>query len=291
MRKFIIVTAVLTAALSMLNPGTSRATPPSYGEQPVQTGQPDHSGLNRLLTRHSRGGLVDYAGMKDDSGLLLRYIEGLRDSSALYYVEWDRSTQMAFWINAYNAITIYAIITSYPIEFGGLLSRMRFPKSSIRQIKNVWDTAYFELAGSPYTLDEIEHEILRVKFADPRIHFTLVCASKGCPQLAGKAYSGEDLEERLEMDTARFINDRDKVWIDEASNQLLVSAIFKWYAEDFKASETPDWLMSWDEDERGVAEFITRYVQQDSRSYIMTKHPEIEYLDYDWSLNELVESP
>lgn len=208
-RVTIMVSLAAIIAVLLVLPGLARP------------GQPDHSGFDYLLKKYVENGLVDYIGMKRDHELLISYIVGLRDSSAPYYEEWDRDTRIAFWINAYNAITIHAIVINYPIEYGSLISRIRFPRNSIRQIKDVWSTPYFELAGQPRTLDEIEHRILRAEFGDPRIHFTLVCASIGCPLLAGEAYSGRRLGERLDEDADRFANDREKVRIDTESNKLL----------------------------------------------------------------------
>ncbi|NIA31310.1 MAG: DUF547 domain-containing protein [Actinobacteria bacterium] len=101
---------------------------------------------------------------------------------------WSENEKKAFWINVYNAVTIEGILRNYPIPWGGFLAKRRFPQSSIRQISKFWDTPFVRIMGKEITLNEIEHEILRKKFADPRIHFALVCASIGCPVLEDHAF-------------------------------------------------------------------------------------------------------
>ncbi|MFH1312514.1 MAG: DUF547 domain-containing protein [Candidatus Eisenbacteria bacterium] len=212
----------------------------------------------------------------------------MSDSSSSYYATWSRDEQISFWLNAYNAITIYAIVSNYPIEPGVWLSRVRFPKNSIRQIKDVWSTEYFDLAGKPRSLNQIEHEILRREFGEPRIHFALVCASVGCPPLANEPYAGDRLEAQLKRDAHGFINDRDKVYVDKEENILYASSVSRWYAEDFETVSDAAWLREYGRGDRGFLEFIARYIDDDSRDYIAANVPRIVYLDYDWSLNELV---
>ena len=119
----------------------------------------------------------------------------------------DKNEQLAFLINDYNGSTIFGITENYPIEYGGILSRIRFPKSSVRQIKDFWNTVYVKVMGKEITLDHIEHKIVRKKFDEPRIHFALVCASLGCPKLLDEAYLPESLDDQLETVTADFVNE------------------------------------------------------------------------------------
>jgi hypothetical protein len=254
-------------------------------------GEVDHSPYDALLKEHTEDGLVDYSAIKKDMSGLEAYLKTLTDSSAAHYRTWDRETKMAFWINAYNAVTIYAIVINYPIEAGGFVSKRRFPESSIQQIKDVWDTEYIELAGKPVTLDEIEHEILRKEFGDPRIHFALVCASVGCPLLSKDAYVGENLDEQLEQDAVRFVNDYDKARVNITRGRLYVSEIFDWYAEDFalEDEEIPEWLEAYKKKTRGFVSFIAARVDGQTRKAIEARGLKVSYLDYDWSLNELVE--
>lgn len=272
----------LFACLLMLSSAATRAE---------CAGEVDHSPYDAFLKGHTRGGLVDYRAIKKDMSGLEAYLATLTDSSAVHYKTWSREAKMAFWINAYNAVTIYAIVINYPIEGGGFISKKRFPRNSIRQIEDVWDTEYIKLAGKPVTLDEIEHEILRKQFGDPRIHFALVCASRGCPLLSDDAYSAGALDDQLEQDAIRFVNDGDRVRVNVTRGRLYASEIFDWYAEDFKPEdgEIPEWLGAYKKKTRGFVSFIAPRVDVQTRSAIETRSLKVSYIDYDWSLNELVE--
>jgi hypothetical protein len=254
-------------------------------------GEVDHSPYDAFLKAYTRDGLVNYSAVKKDKSGLEAYLRTLSDSSAVHYKTWSREARMAFWINAYNAVTIYAIVTNYPIEGGGFVSKKRFPQNSIRQIKDVWDTEYMELAGRPVTLNEIEHDILRKEFADARIHFALVCASRGCPLLSDDAYIAESLDDMLEQDAVRFVNDGDKVRVNITKGRLYASEIFDWYAEDFtlEGEEIPEWLEAYKKKTRGFVSFISPRVDVQTRNAIETRGLKVTYLDYDWSLNELVD--
>ncbi len=250
-------------------------------------GEFDHSSYDELLTEYARDGMVDYAALKANSTQLDEYLRRLSAVDPSGFNAWSRKEQMAFYINAYNAITIRGIILHYPIQPGGLLSRARFPNNSIRQIGGFWDTPFVSLLGQEITLNRIEHEILRKQFKDPRVHFALVCASKGCPLLSADAYRGATLDEQLDHSARSFVDNEGKVRLDILKNRLFVSAIFKWYAEDFAGADVSDWSAGYAPNERGVVSFIAEYIDAERRAFIMNRKPRIQYLDYDWSLNEM----
>ncbi len=275
----------------------------------------DHSLWDEILMKYTENGLVEYSTLKKDSSDLDAYLAMLTRNSASGFESWSREEQMVFWINAYNAVTIHGILLNYPIRLGGFFARRRFPQNSIRQIKDFWDTELIELAGRPVTLDEIEHEELRGKFKDPRIHFSIVCASTGCPVLLDRAYTVEHLSEQLGRDAIRFIADPGKVRLDRENNVLYVSEIFKWYREDFykwersewesfvshkqepadstsgsptKTPALPAWLKRYGRNSRGFVKFIVDYAPSDMSEYIVDNSPDLKYIKYDWTLNEKV---
>ena len=140
------------------------------------------------------------------------------------------------------------------------------------------------------TLDHIEHEILRTDFNEARIHMALVCASKGCTILAGVPYTGEALNEQLNYYTALFVNNPDKIRLDQEKNTVFLSKYFQWFGEDFvPAYGTDKKFTSFNEIERAALNFISRYVSEDDQQYLADDGYSIEYLGYDWSLNELEE--
>lgn len=297
------VTAIILLVTAAASPGISAGV---ASDRP-----PSHSQWNAILQKYTENGLVDYSGLKKDSSVLDAYLALLTESSAAEadYESWSREEQMAFWINAYNAVTIHGILINYPIQPGGFFARRRFPQSSIRQIKDFWKTEFIELAGRPVTLDGIEHEILRREFADPRIHFSIVCASIGCPVLYDRAYTAGKVNEQLAKDAIRFIADPEKVHLDRKNNILYISEIFKWYKDDFNEWEKsaweeftgvdketaeekenkpdpPAWLNKYGESTHGFVRFIVDYAPADISKFIVVRSPKLKYIEYDWTLNE-----
>ena len=206
-------------------------------------------------------GRVDYARLKSNPGTLESYLDLLAVNAPNDNATFQ--TGLAFWINAYNALTIKGVLDHYPTTsvrkvklFGGFFSRIKF-----------------QVGGRSYTLDNIEHDIIRYEFGDSRIHFALVCASLGCPILEKRAFVPETLEKRLDNATANFINNPEKVRLDRENSVLHLSQIFEWYAEDF-------------EDTHGsVINFISEYLPEADAAFLKKEEVQIQYLKYDWSLN------
>lgn len=254
--------------------------------QGIYAGDFDRSVYDSLLSENVYDGRVDYSAIKEDPSQLARYLARLENLDSLEYEVWNDHQKIAFWINAYNAITIYGVIRNYPIKAGDLITRLIFPKNSVRQIPDFWSTAFSPVMGKDITLDEIEHGILRQRFDEPRIHFALVCASLGCPKLQSFAYKPDSLEFQLDMVTWEFLRTKGAVK-NEKNNSLYVSRIFDWYGEDFDSDDIPAELMSYEDDERGFLKFIVEHSEDELGRYILENSPEIKYTEYDWSLNEL----
>lgn len=169
---------------------------------------------------------------------------------------------MALYINAYNAYTIKLILENYPVD-------------SIKDIgpwlKGPWKIRFTKVGGQALTLDEIEHDILRPRFKDARVHFAVNCASKSCPPLIAEPYEGSTLEEQLDATARAFINDPAENRLE--GNTLYVSKIFKWFKEDFDGD---------------VVGFFLKYAEGGLKDRLLaTKdHIRIKYLGYDWALNE-----
>ena len=247
----------------------------------------DHSIYNNLLKKYVADGFVDYQALKADRSGFTDYLHQIEQVSPDNFETWTKEKQLAFWINSYNAITIEGILRNYPIKWGGLIARSRFPKNSIRQIGGFWDKVFVKVMGQELTLNDIEHKILRKQFGDPRIHFVIVCASIGCPLLESRAFFPDELENRLEQSTYNFIKDPDKVRLDKSKNIFYLSSLFEWYAEDFHVSlEMKDKFRKYGKNEKGVIEFVVKYLSADDRNFVLVNQPKIKYLNYDWSLNE-----
>ena len=164
----------------------------------------------------------------------------------------EKGAQLAFWINAYNAFTVDLIIKHYPV-------------TSIKEIKNPWKQRLWKLGNKTYSLEEIEHDILR-KMNEPRIHFAIVCASYSCPKLQNKAFIAEDLETQLTTATKEFLADKNRNEISE--NSIELSKIFSWFSKDFTENGT-------------LIEFLNQYsiVQ-------ISPNAKKRFKDYNWALNE-----
>ena len=219
----------------------------------------DHSLFAALLDRHVDQGVVDYQSFQKDEADLDRYLEML---AAVDPAGLSKNERFAFYTNAYNAWTIKLILSRYPDirsikDFGGLFS-------------SPWKKKIARIDGKVLTLDYIEHEILRKQFKDPRVHFAVNCASKGCPPLQGEPFTGERLDEQLNRAAVQFINTPRFNRLE--GDILWVSRIFDWFGEDF------------DQDVLGT--FI-RYAEPQFKSELERNRARIKirHLDYDWSLN------
>lgn len=232
-------------------------------------------------------GMVDYRSLKENRTKLDAFSAQLEVLSPAIYSSWDEKERIAFWINAYNALTLEAIINHYPIQ-PSLVRSVLFPKNSIRQIPGVWDEMRFPVMGETITLDKMEHEILRGRFREPRIHVALVCASKGCPPLRNEPFVGERLDEQLADQTRRFLSDSQKFQIDRRAGRVYLSPIFDWFGSDFVLAAASGQNSSPSEAENAVIDFISKYVKDDDRNYLNRREYKVKYLDYDWSLNEKV---
>lgn len=210
-----------------------------------------HGIWNELLQKHvSDKGNVDYQGLKKERLKLNNYIKLL--NLALPNETHTKAYTLAFWINAYNAMTIDLILRHYPVK-------------SIKDIKDPWQQRYWKLGEKWYNLEDIEHQILR-KMNEPRIHFAIVCASISCPKLLNQAYNAENLERQLTIATKDFLNDSSRNSISE--DKLELSKIFQWFTKDFKQNGS-------------LIDFLNLYSNIEISSKTKTN-----YKDYNWDLNE-----
>lgn len=210
-----------------------------------------HSRWNTLLQKHvSDQGNVNYQQFKNDKTTLAVYIDALSENVPTD--SWSKQEKLAYWINAYNALTVDLILRNYPIK-------------SIKDIKNPWEQRLWKLGKKWYNLDEIEHQILR-KMDEPRIHFAIVCASYSCPKLQNKAFTADNLEAQLTNATQVFLNDSKRNEI--SLNNLKLSKIFKWFSKDFKQNGS-------------LIDFINKYTETN-----ISKDAKISFKDYNWDLND-----
>jgi len=219
----------------------------------------DHSIYAVLLEKYVKYGHVDYWGFKAEEEKLDQYLKVLEktDSDNL-----SRNEQFAFYINAYNAWTIKLILSGYP----GIKSI----KDLGSIFKSPWKKKMCRIDGDVLTLDNIEHNILRPRFKDPRVHFVINCAALSCPALGSEPYLGNTLEQQLNHASTAFINNPQRNYLED--NTLYISKVFKWFSEDF---------------DNDVIGFLMTYANENLKKELEAKQStiKIKYLDYDWSLN------
>lgn len=219
-----------------------------------------HKEWDELLKKHvTTSGKVNYKGFINDSEKLNTYLKKLEKNPPKN--EWKKNDVMAYWINAYNAYTVKLICDNYPVksikEIGG----------KIPFVNSTWDIKFINIDGEEMDLNNIEHGKLRKQYKDARVHFALVCASKSCPILRNEAYTASKLDAQLKDQAENFLQDTFRNKVDKTNPKL--SKIFDWYGMDFNTKNMT----------------LIQYINQYSPVKI-DKNAKIEYLDYDWGLNE-----
>jgi hypothetical protein len=263
--------ARLALALALLLPPVLPATGAQFDQQ--------HTAWTALLKRHvivtdgGRASRVRYAGFARDRAALKNYLAALSAVSAREFAHWDKASRLAFLLNAYNAHMIELVLTRYP--------DIRSVQDFGMVFNNPFRRKFFVLLEREASLDMIEHETIRAKgdYDEPRIHFAVNCASVGCPMLREEAYTGDRLEAQLEEQTTRFLSDRTRNRHNIGARTLEVSAIFRWYAEDFTRNGATR------------EDFFARHAalladDTESRRQIGEKRAPVRTLDYDWRLND-----
>ena len=228
----------------------SNANAVSDNEIEIKIMEIDHSSFDKILSKYvTDDGQVNYSGLKKIEDQLDEYLKDLADN----YLDdqWSRKSKLAYWINAYNAFTIKLILNNFPVK-------------KITDLDNgdPWKVKWIKLGNDTYSLNNIEHDIIRPKFNEPRIHFAVNCAAQSCPPLQNRAYTEDNIETLLNKATETFINNKKYNKVSKSTAQL--SKIFEWYAEDFG----------------DLKEYINRY-----SNIKLGSSASISYVEYDWSLN------
>lgn len=216
---------------------------------------------------------VKYAALKANPAPLESYVESLAAVTPAQARAFTRDERLAFLINAYNAQTLSLVTRNYPV-------------ASIRRIgglfQSPWKIRFIDLLGEKRSLDDVEHTLIRKNFDEPRIHFAVNCASKGCPALRADAYAARSLDSQLEEAACAFLADSRENRYEPSSHTLHLSSIFKWYGEDFEKAVQSDQA-----GQTGAVAFaVNRMPLADAdKARIKAAPPKVKYVDYDWSLN------
>ncbi|HRX77455.1 MAG TPA: DUF547 domain-containing protein [Pirellulaceae bacterium] len=235
----------------------------------VSIEQIDHSQWDLLLKRYvDQAGNVNYTAWKrsaEDVRQLDAYLAHLSQADPRQRAH--REATLAFWINAYNAVTIKGILREYPT-------------TSIRNHTarlfgyNIWKDLHLIVGGDSFYLEQMEHEILR-KMSEPRIHFAIVCASKSCPKLRNEAYVAQNLEAQLTENARDFFANANNFRYDPSGQRFYLSSILSWFADDF-GSDQANQLGA-------IAPYLPIAAAQQAANANAVR---LSYLDYDWDLND-----
>ena len=235
--------------------------------QPAQAQGVDHSIFTTLLQTHvNEEGLVDYDAFATSEAFdeYLALLDRIDPASL------SRNGQLALWLNAYNAWTIELINLHNERE-----SIRNINKTLGIAIKGPWTQPLAKVGGVTYTLDDIEHGIIRKDFNDPRIHFALVCAAVSCPPLRQEAYIGTHLNDQLNDQARRFLlHSPEKNRVDIADNAVYLTRVFDWYAGDFGKNDAE------------IVRYLARFFPPGpERTFLAAGKARIRFTDYDWTLN------
>ena len=223
--------------------------------------------LQKYVKESGYASAVDYKGIKSDPSKLDAYLKALEAVSQEQFNRFSNDEKLAFLINAYNAFTVKLIVDHYPVK-------------SINDIgsffSSPWKKKFFKLLGEERTLDNVEHDIIRKQFNEPRIHFAVNCASVGCPALRNEAFTASHLDKQLEDASVKFLSDKNRNRYDSKTRKLELSSIFKWYGSDFQKKYG------------SLENFLAPRITSDPghQKTIREKSATVTFRDYDWSLNE-----
>lgn len=242
---------------------------------PTMQGSFDHShaAWSEVLRACVRDGGFDYARLKQDRARFDAYLATLHAVTREQLDGWSEPQRFAFWINTYNAHCIQKVVDNYPLK-------------SIRKldgfagINSVFDKEFIPMRAlhpsgkdEDLSLNDIEHEILRKRFKDARVHAAINCASVSCPPLRNEAFTADRLGAQLDEQMRGFVNDPVRNHVDPEKKELAVSEIFKWFEEDFER------------DAKSVKEYLVRFAPAAKTDFIRAS--KVRYLDYDWDLNDV----
>lgn len=203
-----------------------------------------------FFSKHVENGLIDYRGVDQTE------LSALVEDIATYNLDGVSDNEaLAFYINAYNVLTIKNIIDN------------QLPKSPL-DVPGFFDAVKHNVAGNSYTLNGIENDIVRPRFGDARIHFALVCGAVGCPPLTKEAFRPETLSKQLDKRTRAALNSPNFIKVDSEAGTLQLSEIFKWYLVDFG----------------GSLESAHGYINKYRNNPIPDQYAK-SYYTYDWKLN------
>jgi hypothetical protein len=274
MTRLLLLLGLALSLVAPLSPGRADASEPIASADGF-----DHTYArwDGVLRKHvSAKGMVDYAGIKAAPNELDAFLASVAEVSAETVGSWTRDQQVAFYINAYNALTFRTIIEAMPVK-------------SIRDISpDPWENSRWSVAGRKVSLNWIEHSKLRGQFGEARVHFVLVCAAMGCPRLPNRAILPTSLGSQLDAATKAFFVDPAKNRIDADGGKVYVSRIMEWYGDDFvtwKGTPSGPPLAGRADKEAATVRMLGKYANDADKEFLAGNAFTVVFNDYDWALN------
>ena len=245
----------------------------------------DHAIFDTLLQKYVVDGLVDYPGLISDHEMFDRYCQQLQSVQLKDFLTWSPNERKAFWINAHNAICMSGIISHYPTNVNGAPLYYKAKSFSVRSLKNFRNTIFIKLMGMNITLDQIRDEILQDEFKDVRIYFVLSNAAQGGPRILNHAFTSENVDKLLDSAIITFVKNPNNVYLDQETNTLHLSVLFRWFREGFADFHKDRKWIEYNRDMRGLVEFIYHILPNDEKEFLIKYNPRIRWEKYDWSLD------
>jgi hypothetical protein len=234
-------------------------------------------------------GMVDYRTLSYKKLELVNLLDKFRNLDQKEYDSWSKENKIAFWINAYNLNFIRIILDNYPIESTRVL-RIFWPPNSIKHIKGLWDGHKFIVMNEEFTLKEIDTRFFQKEFDEPRVFCAIFYASISGPPLLNEAYCGKNLSAQLDTQVKKFLAGEHAYKISRENGKVYLSSMFdsSWYGQQFVAKYGTDRkFKQQDPVVRAVFNFLTKYLSSQDVDYLETGNYTVEYMRYDWTLNEL----
>ena len=238
--------------------------------------------FDQLLDLYVRNGDVYYRAIKSERAKLDGFVSQLTTASV---DNLPRDEQIAFWLNAYNALVLRTVVDHYPIQGRS----KEYPAKSIRQIAGAFERLTHRVAGRTVTLDQIEQTILPA-FNDPRVYFALGRGAVGSGRLRSEAFTAARLEEQLADVAAECVTRAQCVSVDRANGKVGVSAIFSWREKEFAAAyadKAPAEFAPRSPIERAILAFVMPKLLATEKEFIAKNTFQVTYTPFDWTLNDL----
>jgi hypothetical protein len=250
----------------------------------IERGRFPHQLWGATLAKYNKAGFVDYEALSKDRADLDAYLNAISKTSPRNKPELfvDKDDQLAYWINAYNALI-----------FQNVLRRLPGIKRVDESLLKFFMLDSFNLGGETFSLKGLEDEVVRAVYRDPRIHFALNCASFSCPRLPEEAFTGEKLDAQLDRETRKFVAEPRNVTIDEAGGKLILSKLFdpSWFQSDFTDFPTAQAVVEAGSAAEKVVAFINLYRAADAQIPAREGGWSLESRTYDWTLNSPAAAP